>query len=303
MIGESAPVARNWGHPASSLVFIDGGHSLDSCRADVAGFSPHSSPVRWAARSSTTSSPRGWAAARLPGAATARRWRAASTAPRRRPPLARCGCAAARWHSKSDAGHPARNGVARQQHSGARAARDLTGREARALRVDEARQIAAGGRALVLEGAHKSAPAKRGRASGDEGEGELGALGARHPAAESAQAAHPGARHDEIAPAQGEAVTRLGRRKRPRERGVVPVHRKLVLVEEAPARGGAPPARGALGRRPRPGRRAPSRDGDGERARRGCARSRRQAAASSEPGAAAPASPTLQGTRLSCETR
>ncbi len=43
VIGESAPVARNWATPLS-LVFIDGGHSLDSCRADVAGFSPHLAP-------------------------------------------------------------------------------------------------------------------------------------------------------------------------------------------------------------------------------------------------------------------
>ena len=40
LIGESRRVAANWATPLG-LVFVDGGHAEDVCRADVAGFSPH----------------------------------------------------------------------------------------------------------------------------------------------------------------------------------------------------------------------------------------------------------------------
>jgi hypothetical protein len=43
LIGESSRIAANWATPLS-LVFIDGGHALEVCRADLAGWSPHLAP-------------------------------------------------------------------------------------------------------------------------------------------------------------------------------------------------------------------------------------------------------------------
>ncbi|HVB05942.1 MAG TPA: class I SAM-dependent methyltransferase [Acidimicrobiales bacterium] len=40
LVGDSARVAAHWATPLS-LVFIDGGHALAACRADLAGFGPH----------------------------------------------------------------------------------------------------------------------------------------------------------------------------------------------------------------------------------------------------------------------